>query len=81
MTTSIKHYESFLAHRARAERAIGRHIVSEIEAGRSIDGLVYLDTGIVKGTDMEPAALITIARVSHVRTLAALKSLKSLGNL
>lgn len=74
---SMTHYERFLQHQNRAERAIGRHIVAVLEAGQPINGLVCIDTGTVNGTDKMPAALIDIARVSHARTVAALKALRS----
>lgn len=81
-TTNSASYQSFLAHHAIAQRAIGKYIVALIESGsfdslspRNPTSLVY-ENGVVKGTDHQVMVLISLSKVSHKRQLAALRALR-----
>jgi hypothetical protein len=71
-------------YRARriAERAAGLLMIERIEAGATLAGLKTItgpigENGLVKGTDMEPVALVALCGAARARISNALKVLRA----
>ena len=85
--TDTTQYAAFLKARASAGRAIGRHIVQEIEAGNvskvdpeNITGLVSQDYR-VKGLDTDVTGVIWASGYSRARRRAAIAAVRAAGFL
>jgi hypothetical protein len=68
-------YVAALKHSIQAERAMGRCIVARLEAGQEIASL-FTD-GREHRTNRGAGDLILLSKVSHRRTLAALRALRT----
>ena len=60
-------YEQFVRARTGAERALARHVIERVEAGKPLKNLINRKTGFVKGTDKTLPEVISQAAVKKER--------------